>query len=147
MKLLLDTCVLADFYLQREQFSENVNVIAAAGICNDVELWASAKSYTDIFYVGKKSFKPEVLQNAFLESFNFIHVCSIEKEDLISAASDCWPDFEDCLIYKSAVKINANYIVTRDVKGFTLSNIKTASPHEIVNLFAKRGLKYENAQI
>ena len=145
MKLLLDTNVLADFYLQREQFSANVNSIAAAAIHGDVELWASAKSYTDIFYIGKKYFTSKVLQNAFLESFKFIHVCSIDIEDIKTAAKKCWSDFEDCLIHKSAQKVNADFIVTRDAKGFTNSTIKTATPTEIVKMFADEGFYYEIA--
>ena len=143
MKLLIDTNVLADFYLQREKFSTNVNSIAAAAIHGDVELWASAKSYTDIFYIGKKYFASNVLQNAFLESFKFIHVCSIDIEDIKAAAKECWSDFEDCLIHKSAQKVNADYIVTRDSKGFTNSTIETATPTEIVKKFADEGFYYE----
>ncbi len=143
MKLLLDTNVLADFYLQREQFSNNVNSICAAAIHRDVELWASAKSYTDIFYIGKKYFPSAVLQKAFLESFKFIHVCSLDIEDLKSATRDCWTDFEDCLIYESAVKVNADLIVTRDAKDFTKSTIKIVTPEEIVNQFAEKGFYYE----
>ena len=143
MKLLLDTNVLTDFYLQREQFSTNINSIAAAAIHGDVELWASAKSYTDIFYIGKKYFTSSVLQNAFLESFKFIHVCSIDIEDIKTASKECWSDFEDCLIHKSAQKVNADFIVTRDSKGFTKSTIKTATPSEIVKMFADEGFYYE----
>lgn len=143
MKLLLDTNVLADFYLQREQFNAQINSIAAAAIHRDVELWVSAKSYTDIFYIGKKYFASEVLQNAFLESFRFIHVCSLDVEDLTNAARKCWSDFEDCLIYTCALKTNANFIVTRDVHGFSQSTVKTATPAEIVNMFAERGYVYE----
>lgn len=143
MKLLLDTNVLADFYLQREQFSAQVNSIAAAAIHRDVELWASAKSYTDIFYIGKKYFASEVLQNAFLESFKFIHVCSLDVEDLKSAARECWGDLEDCLIYQCALKANADFIVTRDAHGFSKSTIKTVTPTEVVNMFADKGFYYE----
>ena len=145
MKLLLDTNVLTDFYLQREQFSTNINSIAAAAIHGDVELWASAKSYTDIFYIGKKYFTSSVLQNAFLESFKFIHVCSIDIEDIKTAAKECWSDFEDCLIHKSAQKVNADLIVTRDSKGFTKSTVKTATLAEIIKMFADEGFYYEIA--
>lgn len=143
MKLLLNTNVLADFYLQREQFSAHVNSIAAAAIHRDVELWASAKSYTDIFYISKKYFASDVLQKAFLESFKFIHVCSLDSEDLKSAAKECWSDFEDCLIYRCALKTNANFIVTRDIRGFVKSTIKTATPEEMVEMFAEAGFYYE----
>lgn len=143
MKLLFDTNVLVDFYLQREQFSASVNSIAAAAIHGDVELWASAKSYTDIFYIGKKYFTSSVLQNAFLESFKFIHVCSIDIEDIKIAAKECWSDIEDCLIHKSAQKVNADFIVTHDAKGFTNSTVKTASPDDIIKIFADEGFYYE----
>ncbi len=139
MRFLLDTNVLADFYLQRERFSESVNGLVASAICGDVELWASAKSYTDIFYVGRKHFAPEVLQNAFLASFSFIHICTIGKDDLENAARQCWNDFEDCLVCVAAVKADADFIVTRDAKGFAASTMETATPQEALDLLAERG--------
>ena len=135
--------MLADFYLQREGFSQKINSIAAAGICQDVELWASAKSYTDIFYVGKKHFSYDVLQRAFLESFKFIHVCSIDQNDIASASKQMWRDFEDCLISEAAQRVGADFLVTRDAKGFTQSNIKVPSPEEIVDMLAEKGLYYD----
>ena len=136
MRLLLDTNVLADFYLQRERFSEDVNSIAAAGIRGDVELWAPAKSYTDIFYIGRKHFASKTLQNAFLASFEFIRICTLDKDDLESAARECWEDFEDCLVHRSAVKVDADFIVTRDAGGFAASKVKTATPQELVAMLA-----------
>lgn len=142
MKLLLDTCVLADFYLQREDFSQSVNSIAAAGIHGDVALWASAKSYTDIFYVGKKYFTYDVLQKAFLASLKFIHVCAIDQNDIEDASKLMWKDFEDCLINEAARKVDADFIITRDIRGFSQSQIKVATPNEIVDMLAKKGLFY-----
>ena len=142
MKLLLDTGVLADFYLQREEFSKNVNSIIVAGICGDVELWASAKSYMEIFSIGKKHFESSVLQNAFLESFKFVHVCALEKDDLANAARECWPNFEDCLIHKSAIKANADFIVTYNAEAFAASEVKTATPQKIVDILTEKGFRY-----
>ena len=115
----------------------------AATICKDIELWASAKSYTDIFYIGCNYFSSETLQKAFTESFKFIHVCSIDKDDLVFCANELWEDFEDCLINRAAEKVNADYLITRDVKGFERSNIKVVTPAHLVERLRDRGLVYD----
>ena len=143
MKLLVDTNVLADYYLQRETFSKDANRLIVAAINKDVELWAAAKSYTDIFYVGRKYFSSKVLQNAFFKSFQFINVCSIDKEDLVNATQNCWSDLEDCLIWRAALKVNADAIITRDTEGFSAANTETKTPTEILEVLANSGLQYE----
>ena len=51
MKLFLDTNVLIDLYQQRHPFYEDVKKLQVMEEFGDAELWASAKSFTDIFYV------------------------------------------------------------------------------------------------
>ena len=50
MKLLLDTCVLIDYFGCREPFFEACSSLRIAEWHGEFELWASAKSFTDVFY-------------------------------------------------------------------------------------------------
>ena len=53
MRVLLDTCVLFDIIARRMPFEESLKLLMPHSF-GDLELWVSAKSYTDIFYVMKK---------------------------------------------------------------------------------------------
>lgn len=157
MKILLDTNVLIDYYLHRENFYGDASKIVMGAICKDFGVWASAKSYTDIFYVGKKltadgafaewaQFR-EQLQNMFFESFKYINVASIDIADIRTACTYNWEDFEDCLISVAAEKINANYIVTRDATGFARSKTKAIHPTDFLEIVERElGIKYEEAR-
>lgn len=130
MRLLLDTNLLIDYFARREPFFAMWKRLRCAAWFKEIELWASAKSFTDVFYVLAKAVPSANLQQAFLESMAFLHVCSIDGEDIASAAKASWPDFEDCLVSVAAQKIGASFILTRDVAGFSQSPIPSKRPDE-----------------
>ena len=131
MRLLLDTCVLIDYFGRREPFFEACNALRVADWFGEVELWASAKSFTDVFYVLSRHAASMDIQRAFSASSSFLHIASIDGGDIMRAAQEGWDDFEDCLIAQAAKKIGADWIVTRDVKGFTRSRIPVMTPVDV----------------
>ncbi len=144
MKLLLDTNILIDYYLRRMPHWNDVSRIVAAGFFGDVQIWASAKSYTDVFYVAGKLVDSAELQKAFSKSFELIELCSIDSEDVQHAAQLAWPDFEDCLVNIAAEKVKADAIVTRDATGFERSSVKAMHPAEVLEILAsEHGLSYD----
>lgn len=130
MRLLLDTNVLIDGFLAREPYYQDWLRILDLWICGRAELWASAKSFTDISYVCCKSNDSTVVQRAFVECFRYLNVCSIGGQDVLSAARLEWHDFEDCLAYQAALKIKADFIITRNAKDFARSSIPALVPSE-----------------
>ena len=132
MRLLADTNVLIDFFERRQPFFEDWKELLLLSILGRVELWASAKSFTDIHYVASKQVGSREIQRAFAESFSFLHVCSIDGSDIKRAAELAWDDFEDCVVYQAALKTKADYILTRDADGFRDAAIPTITPHELL---------------
>lgn len=144
MKLLLDTNVLIDYFTRRQPYFDCWKQVLAMQYFGDAELWASAKSFTDVFYVAKKPIGSKALQAAFVESLSFINVCSIGKEDIEYAAAEPWDDFEDRLVDIAAQKVKADAILTRDKKGFVLSTIPSIAPDELPEWVKNAyGLSYE----
>lgn len=148
MRLLLDTNLLVDYFARREPFFHAWVTLRCAGGFNDVELWASAKSFTDVFYIVSKACPSAAVQAAFLESLSFLHVCSIDGADIATAAQRAWPDFEDCLISVAAEKIGADFILTRDKAGFYLSKIPSSTPADFFDwLLDARHIAYGDFDI
>lgn len=145
MRLLLDTNVLIDFYGRREPYCHDIDKLFIAQTFGDVELWALAKSFTDVFYVLKRVVGAERLQRMFLKSFEGLRVCSIDRNDVAAAAKEGWPDFEDCLVNRAAEKVKADRIITRDAQGFARSTI-AAQPAEafLRYLDEECGIAYES---
>lgn len=148
MRLFLDTDVLIDYYLRRQPFFDDCVKLRILQAFGDGELWVSAKSFTDVFYIMKKVVDQRRIQSAFLNSTSFFNICSIDGADIKAAASLCWPDFEDCLVNIGAQKVKADYLITRDKKGFTQSSIKVCTPSELLSEYEEiTGYSYEEINL
>ena len=102
MKLLIDTNVLLDVFLCREQFVADAKKLFIMKQFRDAELWIAAQSYTDLYYVGAKAHGSARMQEILKEVFPLLNVCSIDGADISNALSEQWEDFEDCLIWRAA---------------------------------------------
>lgn len=144
MNLLLDTNVLIDFFAQRQPFYKDVLKLQIMQEFGDAELWCSAKSFTDIFYGISKNVASKDIQNAFLVSLEFLRICSIDGDDIKSAAFLGWTDFEDCLIDRAAQKLKADFIITQDVSGFKEARSAVKTPQEFFDwLSREHNVSYE----
>lgn len=146
MRLLLDTNVLLDLLACREEFYREVCAIKAMGLYGDADLWVSAKSFTDVFYLMRRhsEFDSAAIQDVILENLAYLNVCGIGKEDIENSARAKWPDFEDCLVALCAEKVKADVLITRDRKGFELSRVTPCSPSDFVDHLEKEyGIVYD----
>ena len=147
MKLLIDTNVLLDFFLCREQFVADAKKLFIMKQFRDAELWIAAQSYTDLYYVGAKARGSAHMQEILKEVFPLLNVCSIDGADILYALSEQWEDFEDCLIWRAAKKIKADYIVTRNTADFVCSDIPVLTPAKFFSTIeAEQNLVYEEAE-
>lgn len=128
MRILLDTNVLIDLYTQRPPDGGIAQRLLVMKTFGDAELWVSAKSFTDVFYVLHKTYSSEYIQKAFEESLQWLEVCSVDGADIRRAAGRRWSDFEDCLIDVCAEKVRADYLLTRDAKGFVDVHVPVMTP-------------------
>ena len=62
----------------------------------------------------------------------FLHVCSIDGNDVKRAAAAQWYGFEDCVIYQAAQKTKADYILTRNKRDFEEDMIPAITPPELL---------------
>lgn len=100
MKVLLDTNVVLDLLLDREDFAEYAKEIV----------------------------------KTILEIFN---VADVNMEVLLASLENSGSDYEDSVIYTSAEFAGIDYIVSRDLKGFKKSKIKTLAPKEFLDGYLK----------
>lgn len=147
MKLLIDTNVLLDVFLCREQFIADAKKLFIMKQFRDAELWIAAQSYTDLYYVGAKAHGSDRMQKILKEVFPLLNVCSIDGADISYALDEQWQDFEDCLIWRAAKKIKTDYIVTRNAADFTRSDIPTLTPGEFFSTMeAEQNLVYKETE-
>lgn len=130
MRLLVDTNVLLDIFLAREPFVADARKLLVMEQFRDAELWTSVQSYTDLFYIGSKAHGSERMQKMMEEVLPLFKICSLDQTDIRAALGTGWKDFEDCLIWRAAKKVKADYIITRNTRDFSHSDIPALTPSE-----------------
>lgn len=143
MKLLVDTDVLVDYYAQREPFARDANLLQVAQILGDIELWACPHSFPDIAYILHQVIPATRLRKMMLESLSFISVCTFGDETVRGALVAVGCDIEDDFVEQCAQRIKADYIITRDKKGFTASKIDAISPGEFIAQQKNKQIYYD----
>jgi len=143
MRLLLDTSILLDYFGKQSTFYMDAVKLRIAASYRDVELWGTANSLSDVYYLLQKDHGSKAVQDLFLANREVLNICSVTSEDIFDSAEEKWSDFENCLLHTCAKKIRADYIITLDLDGFIRSTIPCVSPSEFFNdLEEKRGICY-----
>ena len=145
MKLLLDTNVYLDFLAQREPYKHEANKLFIASYFGDIELWVSTQSICDAEYIMvRRGHAKADFRRAVLNSSEYIHPCGTHAQDALEALRGEWPDIEDGVIALSSKRIDADYLVTRDSKGFAQAPVRAVSPAEMLSIIERdEGLAYD----
>ncbi|MDR1068524.1 MAG: PIN domain-containing protein, partial [Clostridiales Family XIII bacterium] len=124
MNVLIDTNVILDVLLKREPFVEQSSKVVFLSEKAVIDGYVSASTATDIFYIVRKEFQDkDKAYEAVGKLFQAVKVAAIDGETIDSALELRWDDFEDCVQSVAASRLDAKYIVTRDMSGFNDSEI------------------------
>ena len=85
MRVLLDTNVLIGLYTQQPPEGDIAQKLLVMKEFGDVELWVSAKSFTDVFYVLHKTYSSDYGQSAFEERYQWLEISAVDSADILRA--------------------------------------------------------------
>lgn len=132
MKLLIDTNVLLDVLMNREEFVKASSLIWKLCETRQAEGYVSALTFANMVYVMRKEPDPEKILKV-LRSLNLIfEFTELTPADLMHAGEIQWDDFEDALQSVTAERIHADYIITRNIKDFRNSRVPAYTPAELL---------------
>lgn len=117
--------------------------IAAAGYFGDCKLWVAAQSINDAFCVLSRYVDAAHVQQAIGKLFQIVAPVSLTLADYEHAVRLNWPDMEDCLIAIAAEKVRADYLITRNAKGFARSMVPALAPDQWLALMSDQGIEYD----
>ncbi len=138
MKVLLDTNIVLDYILERQDFVENARQIFRLAYDKKIEAYFSANTITDIFYIVRK-YKPKDEVLCFLQNLlSFVDVANVNKTVILKALNSNFPDFEDAVQNFSAINSDIKIIVTRNLKDFNDSHLKYLNQHNLLNFLNKK---------
>lgn len=148
MNLLLDTNVLIDYLGRKEPFFPSAQKVVIAGFFGDARRWTPSQSVVDAFYVLSRYVDSARLQAAIRKALTVIEPVDLTGASLGRSVRLGWDDLEDCLIALAAERVGADYLITRDAKGFARSTVPAVSPDAWLNIMREEhSLDYGEVQL
>ena len=134
-KILIYTNILLDYLLEREPFFENAKEVILTCTEGNTKGCIAAHSISNMFFILRRDYdakeRREVLKNLCM----IFDVEGIDKTKLLlDLENEDFSDFEDCLQMECAKSYGAEYIVTRNVSDYSVSDIKAVLPSEYLEL-------------
>lgn len=134
-RILVDTNVLLDYILTKEPFYENAEKIIRACVDGKVKGCIAAHSVSNMFFILRKDFNAKERREVLSSLCSIFDVERIDKDKLLSGLqNEDFLDFEDCLQMECAKAYKADYIVTRNISDYKMSEIKAVSPKDFLSL-------------
>ena len=133
MKILIDTNVILDVLCSREEFLEASSRVWKYCEVNKLTGVISALSVPNIVYILRKELDPDKTKDIIDRIMLIFDVAELKAEDLRKAAEMKTADFEDAVQMCCADRINADFIVTRNVRDFVSSPVPAVKPSELLD--------------
>lgn len=134
MVLLIDANVVMDYLLVRRKYFYQAKQVLLRCQTPSVESYISFHSIPIIWYALRR-YPVQERRRALMEVTDLLTVVSASHDDVIDAIKDeKFIDFEDCLQEKCALQVNADYIVTNNIKDFAASEIPAVTPAEMLEI-------------
>lgn len=134
MKLLLDINVVLDVVLDRKPWSVEAAKLFDAVEAGEATAFVAGHTVTTAHYFLRKALGGGDAAAAIAEMLRVLEVVPVDKADFFHAAALGGRDFEDAVQIVCALKIAADYIVTRDERDFQGSAIPVRSPGAVLAL-------------
>ncbi len=139
MKILADTNIILDVLCKRPGLYEDSAKLFKLCENGRISGVVSALSIPNIVYIMRKELDAEKIKEVLGYLSLIFSISDLKSSDLIKAASMNFKDYEDAIQSACALRIKADYIVTRNLKDFTKSKVMAVNPS---GLFKELGLYY-----
>lgn len=133
MKVLIDTNVILDMLAKREPFCESAAKILFLSAEEKIDAYITSNMVNDIYYIARRHYMQESEARDVLHRLlQIISVLDVGHKDCLKALELPMEDYEDALLAVCAKRVNADYIVTRDMEHFRNSPVSPISPDDFL---------------
>lgn len=133
MTCIIDTCIILDYLLHRERFVDEAEKVLTLSSREHINGVITVKALADIHYMYRHySHSEKTTRTHLCELLECITIIDSTLEDSLLALQSPISDYEDALIDEAAVRIGADYIVTRNINDFKSSKVKAILPEDFL---------------
>ena len=133
-RVLLDINVVLDVLAEREPFVTDSQAVLQLIEARAIEGVLAAHTVTTLHYLLNKHLSKARARKTLEDLLHIFSVEPVDEDRLRHALAMNWSDFEDAVQAACAEKAEADYLVTRDKKGFRRSVVRPITPAELVAL-------------
>ena len=134
MKLFLDTNILMDVTQGREPFFEDSSKIVQFAHREGVQAFISWHSMATLFYILSKPWGDAKTKAYLSDVLAWADLTSTSKFHALEALAMNGKDFEDDLQSQCGLAAECDFIITRNTKDFTESEIEAITPADFLAL-------------
>jgi predicted nucleic acid-binding protein len=134
LQVLIDLNIILDVLLRREPFYEMSASVLASAETSRITGWVAAHSLTTLFYLLSKHGSVDQARVALTELLNLLSVAPVDRAVIEQALNLPYQDFEDAVQMMAAVRIGADYLITRNPRDYRHGPLPTLAPAELLAL-------------
>ena len=138
MKLIIDSSILLDVLYAREPHVEKSLSVWRLCEAGKLQGFVSVLTFANIVYIMRKELDEEKIKDCWEKLSKIFTFVDLRVEDVAMATKRKGKDFEDELQMVAAERVEADYIITRNIKDFKNSLIPVLPPTEFMDSIAKR---------
>ena len=129
----MDTNVIIDALTSREPWNKSAEKIFLMGANHFVDLYITASSATDIYYLLRKYIKDTAQSKQIMSKlYSLIGILDVTAANCVEALASPISDYEDAVLEKVALSKEMDYIVTRNIKDYEAGTVKTILPDDFI---------------
>lgn len=132
MRLFIETNVILDVLGRREPWFEDSAGVLSLLENDGFEGVVAAHSVTTIFYLASKHLGQRRATARLLDLLKLVSVAPLDQETILRGLALGWPDLEDALQMLCADTVGADYLVTRNTRGFASASLPVVTPAELL---------------
>ncbi len=134
MKILYDTNIILDVLLQREPYYNLSSQLLGKAEVKTIEGWVCGTTVTTIHYLIGKALDTKQADHHINNLLKIFAVAPVNRIVIVSAIQSDFNDFEDAVLYQSAVHSGVEGVLTRNKKDFSAGSLPVYSPEELWNV-------------
>ena len=134
MNIYIDSDVILDLLLKRNNFHKDTQQLFEYSHQNKIKLFTTPVAISNIYYILNDINKRKDSKQLIIKLRKFVEILAMNSFEIDNAAVSKFKDFEDAMQYYSCIKNEIEHIVTRNIKDYKLSDIPVSNTKEIINL-------------
>ena len=132
MRVFLDTNILLDLILQRTPFFADARAVLEACDRRGLAISAAWHGLATVFYFIAREKGEAAANEAIGGLLTWCTVATVGQKEALEALNLGIADYEDALKAAAAKACGADWLITRDAKGFAKSAVPAVSPSEFL---------------